>query len=102
MPFPDSEDVLNELDTLPTKLRDLYVPRGLRIMIEHWVLLIRLSRVLGDILSLFYQQLGKQPTLSQFDTLEAELNSFVIPESFGSHQSALATFSYYHLQLHLQ
>ena len=102
MPFPTSEDMLSELETLPDHLRDLYVPKDLKVMVDHWISLIHLSRKLGDILSLFYQQLGQRPTLSQFEILEAELNEFVIPETFDSHSSSLAAFSYYHLQLHLQ
>ncbi|KAF9692734.1 hypothetical protein EKO04_008966 [Ascochyta lentis] len=102
MPFPVPQDVLDDLSALPDMLRDSYVPGDLSIMIEHWVSLIRLSRMLGEILSLFYQQLGVRPTLSQFDTLERELSRFVISEPSEISQSSLATFSYYHLQLHYQ
>ena len=86
---------------MPSGLRDLYLPKNLDTMVEHWILLIRLSRILGKTLSFFYQQLGTQPTLLQFDNLESELSTLTIPE-FLSTQSPLATFSYYHLQLHLQ
>ena len=102
MPFPTSEDVLSELETLPHELRDLYIPKDLKVMVEHWVVLIKLSKILGEILSLFYQQLGQRPTLLQFDTLEAELNNCVIPDTCDNDRGALATFSYYHLQMHLQ
>lgn len=102
MPFPTSEDVLSELETLPHELRDLYIPKDLKVMVEHWVVLIKLSKILGEILSLFYQQLGQRPTLLQFDTLEAELNNCVISDTCDNDRGALATFSYYHLQMHLQ
>ena len=102
MPFPSSQDVLSDTNQLSVELLDEYIPRDLNIMIEHWVLLIRLSSILGEILSLFYQQLGNKATLSQFESLESELNSFSIPELQDAHQSRLAMFSYHHLQLHYQ
>ena len=102
MPFPGPQDVLNDIDMLPDGLRDYYVPNDLGTMIEHWVSLIYLSKILGEVLSLFYQQLGIRPTLSQFDALESELSRFEIPEPRNSNQSSLSMFSHYHLQLHYQ
>jgi hypothetical protein len=102
MPFPTSQDVLSDADQLSVELWDTYVPKDLNVMVEHWILLIQLSRTLGEILSSFYQQLGHKPMLSQFEGLESELNKFIIPEPHDTHQSRLAMFSYHHLQLHYQ
>ncbi|KZM27311.1 DNA binding [Ascochyta rabiei] len=102
MPFPVPQDVLHDLSMLPNALRAFYIPEDLSIMIEHWVLLIRLSRMLGEVLSLFYQQLGVRPTLLQFDALESQLSGFALPEPFKTSPCPLAMFSYYHLQLHYQ
>jgi hypothetical protein len=101
MPFPNSHDVTVDLEMLPSELH-AYLPQDLVVMVEHWVLLIALSKLLGEILFLFYQQLGKQPVLTQFEDLEAQLQAFVIPEFPVADSSAPATFSFYHLQLHLQ
>ncbi|KAF3046851.1 hypothetical protein E8E12_002413 [Didymella heteroderae] len=101
MPFPNLHDVTVDLETLHGDLH-AYVPHGFVVMVEHWVLLIALSKILGEILFLFYQQLGKQPTLTQFEDLEAQLNAFMITEPQATDQSAVVTFSYYHLQLHLR
>jgi hypothetical protein len=102
MPFPTSQDVLSDIEQLPHESQHRRIPEDLHLMVEHWVSLIRLSSILGEILSLLYQQLGKQPTLLQFESLEDELGNFVIPEPSDSHQSPLAMFSYYQLQLHYQ
>lgn len=101
MPFPNSHDVNVDLETLPSELH-VYLPQDFVVMVEHWVSLITLSKILGEILSLFYQQLRNQPVLAQFEDLEAQLKLFVIPEIQVTDPSALATFSFYHLQLHLQ
>lgn len=101
MPFPESHDVTVDLETLPSELH-LLLPRDFVVMVELWVLLITLSKVLGEVLFLFYQQLGKRPTLTQFEDLEAQLHAFVIPEIQSADPSSLATFNFYHLQLHLQ
>lgn len=102
MPFPVAKDVLCDLDSLSSELQVSYVPENLDVMIEHWILLINLSEMLGEILSLLYQDLGKRSTLLQFDELESRLSSFMVPEVHITRQSPLAMFSYYHLQLHLQ
>lgn len=102
MPFPVLEDVMNDLKLLSSELRNLYIPDDLDIMIEHWILLIRISRMLGEILALFYQQLAHTPTLLQFENLESELGSVIISAPHGAHSSRLSMFSYLHLQLHYQ
>lgn len=101
MPFPKLHDVTVDLEMLPSELC-AYLPHDFVIMVQHWVLLIALSKVLGEVLFQFYQQLGKQPALTQYEDLEAQLNAFVIPELQGVAPSALSTFRFYHLQLHLQ
>ena len=93
---------MNDLNLLSSELRNLYVPDDLNVLVEHWVLLIRLSRILGEILALFYQQVADTPTLVQFDNLESELSSIMIPAPHSTHSSRLAMFSYHHLQLHYQ
>lgn len=82
--------------------QELWMPADFYIMVKHWVLLVRLSVLLGEILSLFYQQLGRRPTLAEFEHLESELSAFVIPELNNTRHNPLGMFSYYHLQLHLQ
>ncbi|KAF1924065.1 uncharacterized protein M421DRAFT_425082 [Didymella exigua CBS 183.55] len=101
MPLPVSHDVLVDLEALPSDLH-AYLPGDLVVMVEHWILLIQLCKILGEILLLCYQQLGNRPLLSQFEALETDLNSFSIPELKGTDQGSLASFSYYHSQLHLQ
>lgn len=102
MPFPTSEDVLDDRSELPIEYWNKFVPENLDVMVEHWVLLIRLSSILGEVLSQFYQQLANKPTLLQFEKLEFDLNSFIIPKLRTADQNRLAMFSYNHLQLHLQ
>lgn len=101
MPFPNSHDVTFDLDTLASELRT-YVPHDFVIMVEHWVSLITLSKILGDILIQFYQHLGKRPVLTQFEDLEAQLHAFDFLAIQATDPSPHATFSFYHLQLHLQ
>ncbi|KAG9204287.1 hypothetical protein G6514_001361 [Epicoccum nigrum] len=96
------EDVLSDLDMMTDLPRDHYISPDLGVEIQNWISLIQLSIILGDILTLCYQQLGTKPTLAQFDALEDKLSGLKIPSLSDSNQSSLATFSNYHLQLHLQ
>lgn len=102
MPYPSAQDVTHDLCMLSGSRQELWMPTDFHVMVEHWILLVRLSIVLGEILSLFYQQLGKRPTITQVNDLEAELDRFEIPKFDNSQHSSLGMFSYYHLQLHLQ
>jgi hypothetical protein len=99
MPFPTPEDVLSDLSDMPTPSKTEYIPWDLSQLVGHWVMLLRLSVLLGDVLTLCYEQ-GSNPR--QFDELEVELLKFHIPELDGNLRSRLARFSHYHLQLHYQ
>jgi hypothetical protein len=99
MPFPTSEDVLSDLPMIPSASKSEFIPWDLDQLADHWITLLRLSVLLGEVLTLCYKQ-GSD--LRQFDTLEVELLKFCIPELDDSLSSRLVCFSHYHLQLHHQ
>lgn len=102
MPLPTAEDVLSDLDMLTDLLQKYYISPDLEVETQNWISLIQLSTILGDILTLCYQQLEKKPTLAQFDVLEDKLSALKIPSLGDCAPSSRATFSNCHLQLHLQ
>jgi hypothetical protein len=99
MPFPTLEDVLSDLSNVPSHSKDEFIPWDLDQLAGHWITLLRLSVLLGDVLTLCYEQ---GSNLRQFDSLEVELLKFHIPELDCNLRSRLTRFSHYHLQLHQQ
>ena len=102
MPLPTTEDVLSDLDMMKHQPRYRNIFADLESETQNWITLIQLSIILGDILNLCYHQLEIKPTLAQFDTLEDKLHTLEIPSIGDEDQNSHATFSNYHLQLHLQ
>lgn len=97
-----ASDVLSDLIQMPASIANGYIPNDMPQLAEYWVLLIQLSKLLGDVLTLCYQPFGPSPTLHQIETLETEILQLQIPERCGIEQSRLASFYLYHLQLHYQ
>ncbi|RFU80375.1 dehydrogenase, multihelical [Trichoderma arundinaceum] len=99
-PMVSAADVLSDLIQIPASIANGYIPDDLPQLADYWILLIRLSKLLGDVLTLCYQPFGPSPTLKQIEALEAKILQLQIPDRCGSEQSRLASFYLYHLQLH--
>lgn len=95
-------DVLSDLIQIPASIANGYLPDDLPLLADYWIILIRLSNLLGDVLTLCYQPFGPSPTLQLIENLEAKLLQMQIPDRCGGEQSRLASFYLYHLQLHYQ
>lgn len=102
IPMPSVSDVLCDMSEVSPAVASLFIPNELSQLTEYWILLLHLSKMLGDVLILSYQPRGLNPTLEQVNALEAELLSLGIPERCDPEQSPNAKFAVYHLQLHLQ
>ncbi|KAJ5168039.1 uncharacterized protein N7482_003633 [Penicillium canariense] len=101
-PMPTAADLLSDVAELPASITSAYIPSDFPQLAEYWVILIKLSKLLGEILALSYKPLGSNPTIQQFDSLKTDLLQFRIPSRPGHEQSRLAAFYLYHLQLHYQ
>ncbi|KAF4765931.1 hypothetical protein HAV15_010739 [Penicillium sp. str.  len=101
-PMPSAADLLGDVAELPSSITSAYIPNDLPELAEYWIILLKLSKLLGKILALSYKPLGASPTIQQFDSLRTELLQFRIPDRAGHEQSRLAAFYIYHLQLHYQ
>ncbi|CAG8296202.1 unnamed protein product [Penicillium nalgiovense] len=96
-PMPSAAD-------LPASITSAYIPNDLPQLADYWLVLIKLSKLLGEVLALNFKPLGACPTFQQFDSLKTDLLRFRIPgrPGPGHEQSRLAAFYLYHLQLHYQ
>ncbi|KAL7911593.1 fungal-specific transcription factor domain-containing protein [Trichoderma velutinum] len=101
-PDPLVSDIAVDLEGIPESVTTAFFPRDLPRLAEYWIQLIQMTKLLGKTLMTCYQLRRPKPTTNQIDTLEAELMRFNMPEHPDPMLSRLATFYYYHLQLHYQ
>ncbi|KAL6886169.1 fungal-specific transcription factor domain-containing protein [Trichoderma longibrachiatum] len=99
---PLVSDIAVDLEGVPESVTSAYLPRDLPRLAEYWTQLIRMTKLLGKTLTTCYQLRRPKPTISQIDALEAELMRLTMPDHPDPMLSRLATFYYYHLQLHYQ
>ncbi|RHZ55475.1 hypothetical protein CDV55_102915 [Aspergillus turcosus] len=102
LPMPSTADVLSDLSEVSPSVANLFIPEDLAQLSEYWILLLRLSKILGDALTLSYQPKRPNPTIEQVEAVESELLTLELPHECGSEQSQWARFAVYHLQLHYQ
>jgi hypothetical protein len=100
--MPLAADLLSDVAELPASIASAYIPSDFPQLADYWIILIKMSKLLGEILALSYKPLGASPTLQQFESLKTDLLQFRIPGRPGHEQSRLAAFYQYHLQLHYQ
>lgn len=101
-PDPLVSDMAADLEGIPESTTSAFLPRDLPQLAEYWVQLIHMTKLLGKTLTTCYQLRRPRPTLSKIDSLEAEILQFALPDYPDPNLSPLATFYYYHLQLHYQ
>jgi hypothetical protein len=91
-----------DLEGIPESTTSAFLPRDLPQLAEYWIQLIHMTKLLGKTLTTCYQLRRPRPTISKIDSLEAEILQFALPDYPDPTLSPLATFYYYHLQLHYQ
>ncbi|EHK50239.1 hypothetical protein TRIATDRAFT_289040 [Trichoderma atroviride IMI 206040] len=101
-PDPLVSDMAADLEGIPESTTSAFLPRDLPQLAEYWVQLIHMTKLLGKTLTTCYQLRRPRPTISKIDALEAEILQFALPDYPDPTLSPLATFYYYHLQLHYQ
>ncbi|KAM0253626.1 hypothetical protein ACHAQJ_007201 [Trichoderma viride] len=101
-PDPLVSDMAVDLEGIPESTTSAFLPRDLPQLAEYWIQLIHMTKLLGKVLTLCYQLRRPRPTINKIDSLEAEILRFALPDYPDPNLSRLATFYYYHLQLHYQ
>jgi hypothetical protein len=62
VPMPSAEDVVSTQAGLDYSVKAKYIPPDLLQLAERWIILLRLSKILGVILSKNYRPSGLMPT----------------------------------------
>ncbi|VTT68198.1 unnamed protein product [Fusarium fujikuroi] len=75
LPFPTSQDVLQELDSVTHDAKRRFIPADSAALTSLWLRLVRISDVLGGILRLHYRVSGPDPTMDDIDKYAQQIES---------------------------
>ncbi|KAF5634684.1 cutinase transcription factor 1 beta [Fusarium sp. NRRL 52700] len=75
LPFPTSQDVLQELDSVADDAKRRFIPADSAALTSLWLRLVRISDVLGGILRLHYRVSGPDPTMDDIDKYAQQVES---------------------------
>ncbi|KAL4923009.1 Zn(II)2Cys6 transcription factor [Aspergillus undulatus] len=102
VPMPSVPDVLSDMSGISPSVAASFVPGELSQLSEYWILLLRLSKSLGDVLTLSYRPRGTTPTISEVEAIEQELVTLGVPDRIDPAAAPRTRFAISHLQLHYQ
>jgi hypothetical protein len=103
VPMASAEDVLSTQTKLDYSVKAKYVPSDLLELVQRWIILLRLSTILGVILSKNYRPSGLMPTASWVKATEREASDFMAGFlDLPTNSSKLITFYNHHLRLHYE
>jgi hypothetical protein len=79
-----------------------YIPADYSQLAQDWVLLMHVSKLLGEVLALSFRPSARKPTLRQVKDLEEAILACPVDRGGESRLSSSAIFSWCHIQLHYQ
>lgn len=101
-PMPLVTDMLDDLAGIPESTSTDFLPKDLPRLASYWVRMIELSKQLGAVITMNYKTIRAKPTIQQFETLEAEILKYELPDPYESGLVNLVRFHLFHVHLHYQ
>ena len=99
MPMPSSEDVVAELQEIPVHIRERYIPSNPEWLADLWVKLLKISDLLGTIISIFYKQEARKADQADMDLCQSRLLQCFVPIDERSLKDSISLIHTYQLQL---
>jgi hypothetical protein len=102
VPSPVAADLMIDVAEMPGVLVAAYIPADYSQLAQDWVLLMHISKLLGEVLALSFRPSARKPTLRQVKDLEEAILACPVDRGGDSRMSSSAIFSWCHIQLHYQ
>lgn len=99
VPMPGTADILNDLDTVPKRTRDKFVPPESEILAKMWINLVRISDNLGKILRVHYHVDGPKVTDEDIQNSADELRDCLTHVVIKHDTSTLVHLHVHHVEL---
>ncbi|KAJ5578146.1 fungal-specific transcription factor domain-containing protein [Penicillium hispanicum] len=101
-PSASPGDLLYDIDGLPDAVAVSYIPSDMPRLAKYWVMLIGLSKQLGDVLSTNYRVGRKRPSMHEIADLERQLLRCELPDQYEAGLTRASRFYVNHIHLHYQ
>lgn len=102
VPSPVAADLLIDVADMPAILAATYIPADYSQLAQDWVLLMHVSKLLGEVLALSFRPSARKTTLRHVKDLEEAILACPVDRGGESRLSSSAIFSWCHIQLHYQ
>jgi hypothetical protein len=95
VPWPLSDDIVIELNTIPQDICGRYIPYEPKIVGDLWHRLVKISGALGNVLRMHYKVSGPNLQVSEIEPCQTEIESLAIgnEEIYSSHPN-MQLFAY--------
>jgi HAMP domain-containing protein len=100
--MPVAGDMLFDIDVQREPALTSQLPSDMEILAKYWVILIELSRHLGNILIMNYRAARPRPMLDEVEALEKELLQSRLPDQYERGLTRISRFYSRHIHLHYQ
>jgi hypothetical protein len=100
--MPVASDLLVDIADMPGALAATYVPEDWSQLAQDWVLLMQVSKLLGEVLALSFRPNARKQLFGEMKALEAAILACPVERGGESRKSSSTVFSWCHIQLHYQ
>lgn len=101
-PFPSPGDLLYDIVGLQTSIITSYIPSDMGRLAKYWVMLISLSRQLGNVLAMNYRTVRPRLSIHEVEALEKQLLQCDLPDQYEAGLTRASRFYSNHVHLHYQ
>ena len=100
--MPVAADLLSDISDMPGVLAATYIPEDFSQLAQDWVLLMQVSKLLGEVLALTFRPNARKPSFGEVKALEAAILACPVDRGGEFRKSSSTIFSWCHIQLHYQ
>jgi hypothetical protein len=101
-PFPSPDDLLYDIVGLQESILTSYIPSDMARLAKYWVMLISLSRQLGNVTAMNYRTVRPRPSTHEVAALEKQLLQCDLPDQYEAGLTRESRFYSNHVHLHYQ
>ncbi|KAJ5538479.1 fungal-specific transcription factor domain-containing protein [Penicillium frequentans] len=101
-PFPSPDDLLYDVVGLQEDTARAYLPGDMKRLAKYWVMLISLTRQLGDVLDIKHQNLRPRLSCQEINAFEKRLTQCDLPDQYEAGLTRVSRFYSNHVHLHYQ
>ncbi|KID99183.1 Transcription factor, fungi, partial [Metarhizium majus ARSEF 297] len=99
-PIPTRVQLASAPVDVPDDIYHRYLPYEINELARLWLCLVRISAILGSVLSSFYTAKSSGPTRQQIDYMEHEIEAHLADLPAGSHRSELVMIHVHQIRLY--